>query len=173
MKYCETYESAKSDSKKLSETPVVASASAEHEEMVTSAIGTYKRSKNHQMDNTTTKKCGSCGYNEHDKNKCPAKGKICNACRKPNHFERVCRSKHASNAAFLFNSIDIGISSIGLDSSLPFVRVGIQSDTHQSPIEVDVVADTGVQVMVAGTGHLKTLGIKVENLIEPSLIEKC
>ena len=36
MKYCETYESAKSDSKKLSETPVVASASAEHEEMVTS-----------------------------------------------------------------------------------------------------------------------------------------
>ena len=42
MKYCETYESAKSDSKKLSETPVVASASAEHEEMVTSAISTYK-----------------------------------------------------------------------------------------------------------------------------------
>ena len=41
--------------------------------------------------------------------------------------------------------------------------------THQSPIEVDVVADTGAQVMVAGTGHLKTLCIKVENLIEPSL----
>ena len=49
------------------------------------------------------------------------------------------------------------------------MRVGIQSDTHQSPIEVDVVAGTGVQVMVAGTGHSKTLGIKVENLIEPSL----
>ncbi len=38
-------------------------------------------------------KCGLCGGNYPHSGKCPASGKICNYCEKPNHFANVCRSK--------------------------------------------------------------------------------
>jgi len=36
-------------------------------------------------------KCRNCGRS-HGKYRCPAKGKTCNKCNKPNHFASVCRS---------------------------------------------------------------------------------
>ena len=49
----------------------------------TASIGAMKKSKI----------CKYCGT-EHPPRQCPAYGKICNACKKPNHFSSVCRSKH-------------------------------------------------------------------------------
>lgn len=37
-------------------------------------------------------KCNKCGY-QHTVSKCPASGKICHKCKKPNHFSSVCKSK--------------------------------------------------------------------------------
>ena len=41
------------------------------------------------------KTCFNCGgsYPHSQEKPCPAKGKLCRACKKPNHFEKVCRSK--------------------------------------------------------------------------------
>ena len=42
-----------------------------------------------------TGKCGYCGYDlphRTQNGECPAKGKICSKCEKPNHFSKVCRS---------------------------------------------------------------------------------
>ena len=40
--------------------------------------------------------CGWCGFS-HPKDKCPAKGKECNICRKIGHFGKVCRSRVQSS----------------------------------------------------------------------------
>lgn len=37
--------------------------------------------------------CGRCGFARHEKDECPAKGKICKKCGKRNHFARVCKSR--------------------------------------------------------------------------------
>ena len=38
--------------------------------------------------------CGNCGYQSHPPGTtCPAKGKTCDSCGKPNHFASVCRQK--------------------------------------------------------------------------------
>ena len=37
--------------------------------------------------------CRNCGSNYPDTGACPAKGKSCNNCGKPNHFAAVCRGK--------------------------------------------------------------------------------
>ena len=38
------------------------------------------------------KQCGKCGF-RHPPRKCPAYGKVCNACKGRNHFWKVCKSK--------------------------------------------------------------------------------
>ena len=55
------------------------------------------KQRNHQKTKSSRKKCmhkdcSRCGY-QHDKEKCPAQGKICKKCQKLNHFARVCQSK--------------------------------------------------------------------------------
>ena len=44
--------------------------------------------------------CGNCG-SEHPKGQCPARGFLCNFCKKPNHFEKVCRRKKRNEACEL------------------------------------------------------------------------
>ena len=36
-------------------------------------------------------RCGFCGMDQHTRNICPAKDKICHSCRRQGHFSRVCR----------------------------------------------------------------------------------
>ncbi|XP_055307026.1 uncharacterized protein LOC129571275 [Sitodiplosis mosellana] len=45
-------------------------------------------------------KCKRCGYSHDVKGKCPAHGKTCNVCTKPNHFASVCRSRQVDSIAF-------------------------------------------------------------------------
>ena len=46
-----------------------------------------------KQDNFNTKPCRNCGGTfPHKDFPCPAKGKECNLCKKPNHFASVCRS---------------------------------------------------------------------------------
>ena len=40
--------------------------------------------------------CGRCGY-DHGAGRCPANRKICNRCKKPNHFRAVCRADLTNN----------------------------------------------------------------------------
>ena len=55
---------------------------------------TDRRYEGHPASND---KCGHCGGKPHrSKDKCPAYGKECRACKKMHHFARVCRSKAAT-----------------------------------------------------------------------------
>ena len=64
---------------------------------------------------TNTKKCSGCGKALHPKGRtfCPAWGKTCNKCKKPNHFVNVCRGsvnasiETAEEDPYDLSSIDI------------------------------------------------------------------
>ena len=48
----------------------------------------------HRQLKQKTRRCRNCGKDYlHINDQCPAAGKICNFCKKINHFELVCRSK--------------------------------------------------------------------------------
>ncbi|XP_065185812.1 uncharacterized protein K02A2.6-like [Sycon ciliatum] len=50
-----------------------------------------------QSSRGQSRKCGGCGDQWHEKREsCPAWGKSCRKCRKPNHFAKVCRSQQSS-----------------------------------------------------------------------------
>ena len=57
-------------------------------------IHTEKESRS----SANSKECRNCGLKwPHKNGPCPAKGRTCNKCGKPNHFARVCRLKLNSN----------------------------------------------------------------------------
>ena len=71
---------------------------------VSAVKSTYKNNKFNRS--TSYNKCSNCGGAKHgdgsqaEKIKsCPAHGKMCSKCNKPNHFSRVCRSSQSKAAA--------------------------------------------------------------------------
>lgn len=55
-----------------------------------------KQSKSTRSSANTRKPCSRCG-NRHEYNKCPAYGKECLKCKKPNHFAKMCQSSDVHN----------------------------------------------------------------------------
>ena len=48
--------------------------------------------------NNVNNKCSRCGYNSHRTGQlCPAMGKTCNKCSRPNHFQAVCFTPASNN----------------------------------------------------------------------------
>ena len=92
LDYCENCESERRDRENLnSDKPIIGAieeAGLSKDEIV-AAISDYKKSK---QKKNSQRKCGACGYEYHDKKVCPAQGKTCRVCNKPNHFAQVCRS---------------------------------------------------------------------------------
>ena len=61
----------------------------------------YKPQMNDQRGNKNANKdtqCRNCGGRYPHRGDCPAKGKDCNVCGKPNHFAKVCRSNQRKSA---------------------------------------------------------------------------
>ena len=54
-------------------------------------------SQAHKGTRSATTTCGNCGGHYPHDGQCPAAGKTCNLCRKPNHFATVCRSSICRN----------------------------------------------------------------------------
>ena len=59
--------------------------------------GNMKTQAHKASNRSTSTTCGNCGGRYPHDGQCPAAGKICNACQKPNHFAAVCRSKTCRN----------------------------------------------------------------------------
>lgn len=54
--------------------------------------GNNNKRKLNDQESSNKKKCGKCGYEyPHKDNRCPADGKTCSLCKRPNHFARCCR----------------------------------------------------------------------------------
>ncbi|GFN79083.1 Pol polyprotein [Plakobranchus ocellatus] len=91
--------------------------------------------------------CRNCGgiYPHPQTKRCPAKGKTCMACKKPNHFAKVCRSKpKAANVRQVEEneSSDEDVFSIKSNKKVPTAI--IQLDDHP----VSCIVDTGASVNI-------------------------
>ena len=99
-------------------------------------------------------KCGKCGK-QHPSKQCPAHGKICHACRKPNHYAKFCRSKKILGVEQLPANIDQDILFVGtvqtkqekqaktkITKDECFVTLSVQN----TPVEFKV--DTGSQANI-------------------------
>ena len=172
VQFCQTHEAAKSDQAKLSDASVSANYELSNDELV-SAISEYRRKKRNRSNSTQHEQvCGSCGYEKHNGNKCPAQGQICKHCKKLNHFERVCRSKKSTKEsakhAAIISSIEIAISASTV-SQLPYLNVAIQLESQKAATSIGVVADTGAMVSVAGPKQIEALGITINDLKKPAI----
>ena len=60
-----------------------------------------KRQNNNKNQNSKTKPCNRCGrtFDQGHLKNCPAMGKTCKHCGKPNHFAKMCRSQQVSEIA--------------------------------------------------------------------------
>ena len=176
--FCENFESAKNDIHKLgsnsnTETAIshIGTDDLSPEEVV-AAISSYKKRKQtiqHEKSSSNKKKCFFCGYDfphPGGREKCPAKNHNCKKCDKKGHFERECKGEKvdSSQNALLFNPILKVCSLSRTDvAKLPTLNVYI-GHNNEVPVESEVVADTGAQVTVAGTSHMKLFGIKPNQL---------
>ena len=100
-------------------------------------------------NNDQSRTCRYCGK-AHQKGRCPAYGKMCNKCRKWNHFASVCQSKSVSNIAQQQNSSDerteffVGmVDGDESDVNMPWTMPILTSGTS-----VSYKLDTGSQVNI-------------------------
>ena len=137
------------------------------EEMI-AAISTYKKSKQ-----SNGNKCTACGYDKHDKSKCPAQGRKCSKCNKMNHFSAVCRSKGNSKKDTSTESSAVIISSIQYSdkqmiagiTKLPYIVISIGIE-EENMTKMNAIVDTGAQVCVAGIDQMCQLGLHLNQLKE-------
>ena len=100
--------------------------------------------------NTTDKKCSNCGYNWHkEKTQCPARGKRCNYCGKPNHYASVCitRKKQKgvsetkkqydpnANPKYLYDAVKKIDSQLNDDNDYIYT---IQKDARMPSVDLEV-----------------------------------
>lgn len=92
-----------------------------------------------------TRECWNCGrkHEYHNKELCPAYGKTCHKCGKPNHFASKCRSKENPPAIHGIDENEIfEVSALALDDS-QLVTVQLESGSY-----VRFQVDTGAQCNV-------------------------
>ena len=141
---------------------------------VIAAISDDKKKKKSENIKKTTKTCKSCGYDwPHINQKCLAIGQSCNNCKRMNHFGQVCPNQlsqtssitnpHNKMSSILFSSIE-HVMGIANKSELPKLQVLISCQNNAPPESMEVVADTGAQVNVAGPSHMKRFRIKRNQL---------
>ena len=167
VKYCENFEATKRDTVKLKAHPTTSDLGVNnvddefsHDEVV-AALSMYKRSKNQASGKEapdSESPCAKCGYAKHTKGaSCPARDQFCLKCGRKGHFVSVCRSRNPKGKDTVSGAL---LCSVATANSLPQLPVVIGKGFLAKAIKSNVVADTGAQGTVAGTGLLETLKIK-------------
>ena len=117
-------------------------------------------------------KCFFCGYDCHPKQKCPAQGKICNKCNGKIDFAQACRSvsmKEKGISSVVIGIINriINVSETTESGELSTLVVGVTNADNALNKPTELVANTWVQVTVAGLQLIKHFGSTLEELNEP------
>lgn len=71
-----------------------------------------KNTSNSSGNNDNQWKCKRCNYSHGFRDNCPAYGKTCNTCSKPNHFSSVCRQRNINSIEFSENNQEFYIGAI-------------------------------------------------------------
>jgi hypothetical protein len=98
-----------------------------------------------QRNTNSIKNCNFCGR-DHAARKCPAYGKTCTKCSKPNHFASVCRSKVQAPAHYVGDTDDQQVDDIWF-ANKPAAKNATQSFRIGDKL-VRMQIDTGASVSV-------------------------
>jgi len=105
-----------------------------------------EKSKERKDEKFQCKRCGK----KHGPRQCPAYGKVCNNCRKPNHFSRQCRVKKLKEVEEEISDLQMNIDSIGNSSWYEKIKINNKA--------VSFKVDTGADVNVIPLSIFKQLG---------------
>ena len=114
----------------------------------------------------TVRVCQRCGGKCTNKQKCPAIGKVCNKCNKPNHFAVMCRASISFKRNKQINEIDtdsdidfdelyvgtLNMNNNDSDSFIEYLNIGNQNVCFQ--------LDTGAKCNVLAKSDFEKLKIK-------------
>ena len=114
----------------------------------------------------TVRVCQRCGGKCTNKQKCPAIGKVCNKCKKPNHFAVMCRASISFKRNKQINEIDtdsdidfdelyvgtLNMNNNDSDSFIEYLNIGNQNVCFQ--------LDTGAKCNVLAKSDFEKLKIK-------------
>lgn len=138
---------------------------------------TQNRSQNNNASsvNNTEKlisDCRNCGYT-HKIRECPAYGKVCGSCSKPNHFSKMCRFKnvnsirafnnsfcsdYSDNDELYIGSIESGPAKVTDDSVVyPWLETVVVEEKN-----VPFKIDTGAEIDVIPVSVLKRLDRRIK-----------
>ena len=126
------------------------------------------------------KGCGSTDHSDYEREtKCPAWGKTCNFCHRPNHIERACFRKQTNRIQEIadeeenpFGHLELiganftSVSAIESDEIKAKITTTV-NNKKSNPVYMHVFPDSGASICLAGTQHLQNLN-RTENDLTPS-----
>ena len=115
--------------------------------------------------------CGAATHNDRPKD-CPAWGKSCHNCNRPNHFYSVCRQPKRDSASAIiahvrYNQHNDSVTSAHPNEDIQFIpakMTPIIAGSHLAARTAQVFPDSGADICLAGTRHLNMLGVEAEHL---------
>ena len=117
---------------------------------------------NKRVSTKIIKNCRYCA-STHNLNQCPAYGKNCHKCQKPNHFSKVCRSSRKQNIQKQVNIVEERNSADDSEESDFFVGyIGneIIQEFTVNKTKIPIKMDTGAACNVIGTEVCRQLNLK-------------
>ena len=117
------------------------------------------RTEQPRDDKTRVSECRNCGRKQETKQKCPARGKVCFKCKKPNHYSRMCRSEGVHDLQQEVNEPelednDFFIGAINHEGGNELLVNLVIEDSHTVKVKLDM----GAQVNVMPLALYKALG---------------
>ena len=102
-----------------------------------------------------SKDCPKCGT-KHEPRSCPAFGKTCNSCKKPNHFAKVCRAKKQTTNYVEDETKTQPNSEYASDYSYfigysDYIKSGTMENIQLFGQEVPMMRDTGASLTLIST----------------------
>ena len=130
---------------------------------------TTESRKSSTVVHNKAKECPKCGT-RHEQKSCAAFGKMCNNCKKPNHFAKVCRMKKQTNH---FVSEEAHIEEISGSTSdysyyfghTDYITNGTMEKIEVNGKEIPMMKDTGASLTLISKQLWKQIG-------QPELKEK-
>ena len=111
---------------------------------------------------TTTRSCRRCGGNFPHTDTCPAMGKTCNYCKKPNHFAKVCRNRKHTSVHEITASKHTGSSYSSEDDFCYAVKDSKRktpvAKVRINDVDVNIMVDTGASVNILDEGTYGNIG---------------
>ena len=114
-------------------------------------------------------KCLNCDkYHDQGRQYCPARNVECFKCGGKGHFARCCMKSKRKIQGGKNSLATVRVSGTGA-SNLPKVRIEMCVASKGKWYEAMAVADTGAEVCVAGTQHLRLWGLNKKQLRKPKV----